>query len=480
MHDPELSRLVSSLLTRDPQLPRPNPTVAFWQEPPHPTVSAVQSAVLPETTDIAIIGSGITACSVAKSLLENQSIPDLRLTVFEARTLTSGATGRNGGHLVSEAVLRFTELVASVGREKAIDIARFSLANVARMKEVVESLGEEIREKSQIRDVVSVMGVADAGILEAMKESVEAFEEALPEYKGRYSILGREDAMQKYNFRDVVGAVEQRGAGALWPYRLITEIFAHLLKKHSGRFSIETSTPVTAISYDAETQYPYVLTTPRGIVRAAKVIHCTNGFATHLLPGLSGKIFPLRGTMSTQAAGPSFPNLGATTSWSYCSKGLFDPRTGVLTPGLYYVTQDPRTGDMFVGGDKQKVDELLVSDDTAVSSVSSESLASVLSKIFQTGWDDDDDGGGGGGNTSPVVRRMWSGVMGFTGDGMPVVGRLDDSMTKRGGDGEWIAAGFNGYGMDKCWLTGEAVAGMVVGRDVSSWFPSAYLVDEER
>lgn len=136
------------------------------------------------------------------------------------------------------------------------------------------------------------------------------------------------------------------------------------------------------------------------------------------------------------------------------------------------MTQDPRTGDMFVGGDKQKVDELLISDDTAVSSISSESLASVLPKVYQT----DDDGG----NTRPVVRRMWSGVMGFTADGMPVVGKLDDSITKRGGEGEWIAAGFNGYGMDKCWLTGEAVAGMVAGRDVSSWFPRAYLVDEER
>lgn len=184
--DADLDQLVLSLVIREPQLPRPNPTVAFWQEPPHPTVSAVQSTVLPETTDIAIIGSGITACSVAKALLEDSSIPDLRVTVFEARTLTSGATGRNGGHLVSEAGLRFTELVATVGREKATEISRFSHANVARVKEVVESLGWEIREKSQIRDVVSVMGVADAEILEAMKESVDAFEEALPESKGRF------------------------------------------------------------------------------------------------------------------------------------------------------------------------------------------------------------------------------------------------------------------------------------------------------
>jgi glycine/D-amino acid oxidase-like deaminating enzyme len=38
--------------------------------------------------------------------------------------------------------------------------------------------------------------------------------------------------------------------------------------------------------------FDYVLTTPRGTVRAAKVFHCVNGFTGHLLPKLRGPLFP--------------------------------------------------------------------------------------------------------------------------------------------------------------------------------------------
>lgn len=53
----------------DPQLPRENPTTSFWQIPPHPNVSATRSVKLSEKTSYAIIGSGVTGCSVANNLL---------------------------------------------------------------------------------------------------------------------------------------------------------------------------------------------------------------------------------------------------------------------------------------------------------------------------------------------------------------------------------------------------------------------------
>lgn len=87
---------VRALITADPGLPRPSPTQSFWQLPPHPGVSNIQSPVLPKGTDIVIIGSGITGCSVARSLLEDEPLGPVHVTILEARTLVSGATGRNG------------------------------------------------------------------------------------------------------------------------------------------------------------------------------------------------------------------------------------------------------------------------------------------------------------------------------------------------------------------------------------------------
>lgn len=70
--------------------------------------------------------------------------------------------------------------------------------------------------------------------------------------------------------------------------------------------------------------------------------------------------------------------------------------------------------------------------------------------------------------------------MAFTPDMLPLVGRLSKGISGRNGEGEWFAGGYNGHGMDKSWLTGEALVSMVVGKDVSAWFPSAYRITEER
>ncbi|RSL49187.1 hypothetical protein CEP54_012550 [Fusarium duplospermum] len=78
------------------------------------------------------------------------------------------------------------------------------------------------------------------------------------------------------------------------------------------------------------------------------------------------------------------------------------------------------------------------------------------------------------------MKKVWSGIMGFTADGFPMIGNLSRATTGRTGTGEWIAAGFNGHGMDKCWLSGQAVARMALEEEVPSWLPSSFLISDER
>ena len=122
-----LSKLLQQV-NADPLLPRKTPTEAFWQLPAHETLSAVQSPELPQQVEYAIIGSGVTGCSIAQNLLEHASCPkDSRVSVFEARTLCSGATGRNGGALTSFVPYAFTKLTKQFGEEQAVKIGRPSL-----------------------------------------------------------------------------------------------------------------------------------------------------------------------------------------------------------------------------------------------------------------------------------------------------------------------------------------------------------------
>lgn len=277
---------------------------------------------------------------------------------------------------------------------------------------------------------------------------------------------------QRYNVRANSGGIVFPN-GAFWPYRLITRIWAQLKDQYASRLSIETNTPVTEVSYDESNKtHPYVLTTPRGVIRASKVIHATNGYSGHLTPGLRGKIYPLRGTMSTQKPTDAFGQHGRDITWSRVGGGTFDEATKVLDLGLYYSNQNPNSGDVFIGGEKARIDEILISDDSVIGVPCKENLTTKLAKCFTSGWED---------TSTHEVRKIWSGIMGFTADRLPLVGSLPQSVTGRGQDGgEWIAAGFNGYGMPLCWSSGEAVAKMILGQDVSDFLPDAFVLTEER
>lgn len=177
------------------------------------------------------------------------------------------------------------------------------------------------------------------------------------------------------------------------------------------------------------------------------------------------------------------------------------------------MTQNGHSGDLFVGGERQLLEkELLTSDDTQTSAISEATLRSVLGRIYEKG------GGGGGGEQEQeqvVVKSLWSGIMGFTPDHVPWVGKLPGSVASHHGNhlsaapttpttittngsahgtngapgsapgearGEYIAAGFNGYGMPLCWGCGEAVAKMLLGQqdEISDWFPESFRITERR
>jgi glycine/D-amino acid oxidase-like deaminating enzyme len=231
---------------------------------------------------------------------------------------------------------------------------------------------------------------------------------------------------------------------------------------------------VTKITYDAATSqtYPYLLHTPRGCVRAAKVIHATNGYAGHLLPELRGKLYPVRGTMSAQKSTAEFGRHGNALSWDIVNSGSFEGTTNVRELGLYYGCQNPYSGDIFFGGEKANIFEVLNSDDTQVGAPCKANITKVLPRLFIKGWNP--------GSESEAIK-VWSGILGFTTDRLPLVGSLPHSITKRGPEGgEYIAAGFNGYGMPLCWSSGEAIARMMLGTDVSDFLPDSFLASETR
>jgi len=74
-------------------LPRDNPTKSYWGYPNY--ISDLRTTKdLPESTDIVIIGSGISGTAITWHTLHHT--PDTKIVLPEAREACSGATGRNG------------------------------------------------------------------------------------------------------------------------------------------------------------------------------------------------------------------------------------------------------------------------------------------------------------------------------------------------------------------------------------------------
>jgi hypothetical protein len=142
--------------------------------------------------------------------------------------------------------------------------------------------------------------------------------------------------------------------------------------------------------------------------------------------------------------------------------------------------QDAEKGDLFVGGDLQRLDDFLSSDDSVVGADSAGNLTTMLQKrLFSKGW------------TNPItydtlssataLHRIWSGIIGMTANQVPIVGIVPTSVSDRSIEGGgWIAAVFNGYGMCQAWLSGQAIARMALGEPKPEWLPDVYLSSEKR
>ena len=249
---------------------------------------------------------------------------------------------------------------------------------------------------------------------------------------------------------------------------MVTAVFEHLLDKYPGRISIETLTPVESVTEVPTDAFPYKIQTNRGTIEAKHVVYCTNAHTGSLLPSLRSKIFPLRGHMTVQIPGDKFAHVGAERSWSITYGGH----------GIDYITQNPKTDEIYIGGGFTRgrddgIFDVGNTDDSSSDRLTRAHLHGILPVAFGSeNWGKDS-------SLGPRVKAEWTGIMGFTADGLPLVGNLPKFTTGRDGNGEWIAAGFNGYGMVNCWLSGKAVAHQILGKNVD-WFPEQFGVSSER
>jgi gamma-glutamylputrescine oxidase len=94
--------------------------------------------------DVAVVGGGVTGLSCALTLAEG----GLRVRVHEARTVASGASGRNGGFALRGAAMPYDRARQSLGAERAAALWRLTERTLDRMEGLA---GDALRRVGSLR-----------------------------------------------------------------------------------------------------------------------------------------------------------------------------------------------------------------------------------------------------------------------------------------------------------------------------------------
>ncbi|PFH48210.1 hypothetical protein AMATHDRAFT_150398 [Amanita thiersii Skay4041] len=498
LFSPTLNDLFSRL-AKSPGIPVPNPSVSYWMVPPSPISdhNSDDAIKLPTYADIVVIGSGITGTSFARAVLhENvrqEKAPSLEVVMLEARGACSGATGRNGGHITPVLYPHYASLKAEYGIELAKQIIRFRLAHLPLMLKV--SAEENLSQDSQCREVEAFDVFHNADLYSQAKKMLSEYQNDLKQESLDYKIYEGPECVKALQLHEkTVGCFSTRG-GALHPYRFVTGILGRLLDLYPRNFYLFTHTPCTGIRAFSGRLYQVV--TPKGIIETRHIIHATNAWASHLLPGMRERILPAQGVMVAQIPRPRLGERAeGEHKWVGDRSFVFYPEKSIYV--FDYLTQQPESsgnsksvyptpeGELMLGGGFMRKKTYLTQvgkvDDRDWDGNTAEYLTGAARNYFKGESADESEG----------TKRIWSGILGLSVDEMPWVGRVPESVSGRSvpgamekegiplaASGEWIAAGYTGEGMVHAWKCGEAVAGMVSGR-ADKELPRVFNMSKER
>lgn len=355
------------------------------------------------SADLVVIGAGLCGASAAYAAAR----AGVSVVWLEGGAVCHGASGRNAGFLLQGTAERYVRAVGIHGRSEAREVHALTRENHRAMAEVVQELGIDC----------GYMRRGSLQLASSLEEEGDLLESAaMLQADGFAAVERRGDelgpALSAAGFRFGVWLPED---GELDPARFVRGVARAAM---ADGVRLYEHTPV--VTLDAPTPGDVTVTTPNGTVHAQLALVCTNARVAELVPGLTGCVDPVRGQML--ATGP------APTTFEcpiYADHG-FD-----------YWRQDEH-GRIALGGWRNLDPESEVGTDEALHPVIQARMTEFLQRFPSL-------------RDVPITHR-WSGTMGFSRDGLPIVGAAP------GLPGALVAAGFTGHGFGFAWVCGRALA----------------------
>lgn len=376
----------------------------WWDQVPRPVLAQMP---LPASVDVAVIGAGYTGLHVAL-----QTARGGRSTlVLDAEDAGWGCSTRNGGQVSTSIKPSFEVLAKKYGSGCAYEILREGQRSLAWVGDFIRSEG-----------------------IDCSYDRVGRFHAA--HNPAQYEALAAKLARQPKGLEveaHVVPRTEQRselGSDAYWGGAVYTQhCSVHPAHYHQGLLaralaaSVQVSPHSRVTSIEKQSSH-FLVTTPRGAVRARDVVIATNGYTGKVTPWLQRRVIPIGSYMIATEPLP---------------EGLMDelmPRNRIVSDTrkvVYYYRASPDRKRILFGG--------RVSHQETDSRVSGLLLHAEMVKIF------------------PELARVgishsWSGLVAYTFDELMHVGLRD---------GMHYAMGYCGAGVGTSSYFGMRVGQQVLG-----------------
>jgi glycine/D-amino acid oxidase-like deaminating enzyme len=384
-------------------------SVSIWQD------KKKRTSIEDRNFDVVIIGGGIAGLSTAYWILkENQG---LKVALVEKGQVGDGATGRNAGFITCGSVEHFNRLVSKHGKEEALSIWKFSERNLDLLeREIISGFEDELDFEKK--------GSFSLASSEEEFDELKASFLLMKDLGIKVEVLSKHDVESRLGAEGFVGGIKYSEDSSIHPLKLIHRI--HDIVDSNPNFTILENHEVFSLSSTGEDKK---IQTSGGNLISSIVVMATNGYSPLLNEYFEDKIFPTRGQILSTAPvdrfmeGPCYANFV-----------------------LDYFRQLP-SGEMIIGGFRQLQKDVEIGYSDETSELIQDALESFLRKHIPKMKDVD-------------ITHRWTGIMGFSVDGQPLVGSLPtDNQT-------FFIGGFTAHGLGLAFHCAKCLTDSIFGRAI--------------
>jgi len=375
---------------------------------------------LPEIIDVAVIGSGFTGLSAARTLAKRGA----KVAVLEAETIGWGASSRNGGMVLTGMKLGVNKLISMYGRERTRRMYAASLASIDCVEQIVEeeAIDCEFARSGHLECAYKQKHFDD---YERQAEIIEV------EFNHKLRVVKSSDLHDEIGSSIYFGGMVDEVSAGCNPARYVAGLARAAIKAGA---QVCEHTRVNAIERDSrQGEMGWKISTSRGTPWAHEVFVATSGYTGTATPALQRKIIPIGSFIITTEVLPK----ALAQEVSPRNRMIYDSKNY-----LYYfrLTPDRR---MLFGGRAAFFPE---NDQTVRRSA--DLLRRGMIEVYPQLRD-------------ARVEYVWGGTLDFTFDIMPHAGQID---------GMYYAIGYAGHGVAMATYQGHKIAEMMAGDQVDNPF----------